>query len=223
MKPNPEQQYLIEKLAAKHKQYKIAELTVAERIREQVEKELNVLLVERSQIANEAHAAGVSKTRIGRALMTSDWGTVRSVLELAGGAAAPEAVEANFIKGDGWIFNKETFKLELTAWPHRHLKRTEKRLLVIPMHRAEGSRFDPATNDYVTVPEVRPIDYAGDVYKQGVETDTWYPAVIEAIEVGLGWKEPEEQRPAAEEPVADPWANVAQWASDPDAYDEEEA
>lgn len=220
MKPNPEQQHMIDRLSAKHREFKLAELTVRERVQQQVERELNVLLVERSQAANDALAAGVSKTRIGKAMNTSDWSTVRSVLDLAGPTEADlVAAEAKYLKGDGWSFDTETLTFELTAWRHRHTKKIEKRTLTVPMHKVEvmdgyGKRS--------TI--LRAVNNKADLYDLGVDDQDWFrPVVVAEVEALIGLRDPEPEQAPGPLPITTDYGygDPSTWGTAEDEDDDE--
>lgn len=83
MKPNPEQKQSLDALARKNKQIRTHRADARARIEQQIEEEMVVLLVEQSQLANQCVDLGVSKTRVGRAMGTTNWETITTVLSLA--------------------------------------------------------------------------------------------------------------------------------------------
>lgn len=205
MKPNEEQSRMLKDLQRKNQQIKIQRIESRLRLEKLLEEELAVLLVEQSQLANRALVAGVSKSRIGMAMGTTNGGTVNNVLALAARPELePEEVTA-ITSDDGWRYDKATGVLTLTKW--RNLKeQPETGQLEIPLE------LDVAG-------ALQAKDWRHDVYDRKVHT-TWFTDLLHGLNVSLGLKQPHvelELEPAQ----TDPYANAAEWATNRDWEEED--
>lgn len=161
MKPNEEQSRLLTLLEQKNREIKIHRLELKARLEEMLQKEASLLSVEQSQLANRAYVAGVSKTRIGRAMGTTNWNTVNDVLALTNPDwQQPEEVDE--VRGEGWSFDRSTGRLTLTNWKNRHKRAMDdSKTLVVPLVLNEDSSELDAKN------------YVRDVREPGVDVMWW--------------------------------------------------
>jgi hypothetical protein len=137
-----------------------------------------VLRVELSQIANKALAAGISKTKIGRAMGTANWGTVNEVLGLAG-TPAITADEVSGVRGDGWSYDQETLVLTLDKFPNRHTGETIKK-------RAEIQLIHDERTDRLVV---NPVHVQEQIIKHGGKGEHAWDVVDKInMDLGLGAK-----------------------------------
>lgn len=139
MKTNAEQQQWLDTLSRKNQQVRLHRLEARARLEKLIEQELSVLLVEQSQLANEALKAGVSKTRIGRAIGTANWDTIKEVLGLTDPSVwAVEDVTAPtppVQAEDGvWTFYPDRSVLVIHRWKeHGTMARAHQDALEIPL------------------------------------------------------------------------------------------
>lgn len=84
MKPDPRQEALLQQLMEKHHEIMTERRFGMLEAKRALEAKLEGMRREESRLANRALEAGLSKTRIGRAVGTSNWHTVAELLDLTG-------------------------------------------------------------------------------------------------------------------------------------------
>lgn len=82
VKLNPAQQIALDRVFELHEEVITSRRLLKRRIEEEFAKQMDGLIRRRSRAANAAIAAGVPKTRVGRALGTSDWSTISDILSM---------------------------------------------------------------------------------------------------------------------------------------------
>lgn len=171
---NEEQTRAVALLEKKDDEYKAAYREAEREIRKKVERDLLVLRIERSQIANACLGLGVSKRQIGEALGTSDWSTVTSVLALTS-APTLEPGEVTVFSSEAWTFDSERLEMTLTMWPNFRTRVTDKKPLIVHLHHKDGEGT-----------ELRAMNALAEVYQQGADLD-WFDTELEKLNVQLGY------------------------------------
>lgn len=77
-----EQQFELNVLRDIHAEIALKRSTLRAQIERELEKQMTALYARQSRQANTCINAGVSKTKVGRAIGTSDWATIKRVLDL---------------------------------------------------------------------------------------------------------------------------------------------
>lgn len=77
-----EQSMMLDNLRDTHAELAMKRSTLRAQVEKELESRLNAILRRRSRLANECVAAGISKTKVGRAMGTSDWKTISSILAI---------------------------------------------------------------------------------------------------------------------------------------------
>src|SRR4051812_39193138 len=88
-------------VAEAHEEVLNARRLLRAQIEEEFEKRFDDLLRKRSRAANAALANGVSKSRVGRAMGTTNWPQINEVLALTEEEHAVETA-SRYLVGDGW-------------------------------------------------------------------------------------------------------------------------
>lgn len=219
MKLTTAQQVDLIALAEAHEEVMTAKRLLRAQIEAEFEKRFDDLLRKRSRAANAALAAGVSKSRVGRAMGTTNWPQINEVLALTETERVTEQTADRYLIGDGWSFDTETLTFELTAWRHRHTKKIEKRTLTVPMHKVEvmdgyGKRS--------TI--LRAVNNKADLYDLGVDDQDWFrPVVVAEVEALIGLRDPEPEQAPGPLPITTDYGygDPSTWGTAEDEDDDE--
>lgn len=100
MRLSHQQQFELDVLRDIHAEIALKRSTLRAQIERELEKQMTALYARQSRQANTCINAGVSKTKVGRAIGTADWATIKRVLDLTANEFVPEPVEGQSISAD---------------------------------------------------------------------------------------------------------------------------
>lgn len=126
VKLNPQQERILDRIDELHEEVVAARRTFRKRIEEQFAKEIDGLLRKRSRAANEGLAAGIPKSRIGRALGTSDWGTITDILALTADEFDPAVPTGQSVSDGRWLLHRDDAGRPASATFFRWMTRSAK-------------------------------------------------------------------------------------------------
>lgn len=127
-KLDPTAEFALDKVRMFHEDVIAARRTLRRRIEEEFAKEIDGLLRKRSRAANEALAAGVPKTRIGRALGTSNWSTIQEILDLTRDERADRRADQSAVRAPSgpWSLHRDPAGNLVGVTFHQWRSRTSK-------------------------------------------------------------------------------------------------
>lgn len=154
MRMSDEQEFKLSVLRRVHEELALKRTTLRAQIEERLQDELNSVYLRRAQAASECLSAGISKTKIGRAMGTSDWKTITDILAQAQrGGSGQVSVEGRPWRLEGVDETGSPERVVLATYPDKATKETVEGPLTIHFKKIFGGPMvdlaDPREADAV--------------------------------------------------------------------------
>lgn len=211
------QRLALDKVELLHEEVQLEKRLLRKRIEAEFERQFDALMRKQSRACHEALVLGVPKTRIGRAMGTSNWEMINRIFDLTADEAQVEQKIATqhtppVESGDGvWTFHPDNSTLVIHRWrEHGTMARRRSDDLEIPLVTDQfgflASSYGPAE---ATTRETR------------ISWDLW-DAILAQVNTAMGSTVTAEPTPLfTPSPQDDYWANYQ--ADEDDEYRESEA
>lgn len=211
MKLSIDQQADLDVLAEIHTEVVDAKRVMEKRIREQFEREFEALLRRQSKQANRCIAQGIPKTKVGRALGTSDWGTIAGVLSLTREEIRQDeqVAVANTVEGPNgdWTYHPDTKILVVHHWRENG---------TMGRWRQDDLELQMKDTDHGTLTFT---EYGDDITRRTKLEVHSVGEFENAVNVAMGFRKPEVDDHYAD-PRDDFWASYSQNEADEDVETE---